>query len=304
MKFPFWFLFFSVLSPSLSAAEEVSLSLVHLPPGMVDQKLEANLTGFVSVMLDAIEQASDNELDFKHQFTTVKRVLLDFKLGKEVIFPALTYSNERQKFIYYSSSSPFARLPVGVFIRRNNLDKFKPFLTAEGEIDLRAVVADGGFKSLMSSGRAYDGLIIKDLTGLLKSGVKSGVVSDMEGYSIETAVQFLLKSRIDFLIEFPLHVKFSLKEQIKEVLFLPIAADLELKDNHNFALAAMAAPRNEWGKDIMSKLNMLMYKKSVIEASSEAYKQFLPVESHDYYDKFNAEYLAIRPSLDEILIDY
>ncbi len=289
-----------VFSQSLTK-ETIAVSLIHLPPGMVDREKDPSTTGFVSEMLDAIEIAMGNEYELKQSYTTVKRVKLDLSLDKDIVFPAFNYSKKRQGSVYFSKSRPFLILPPGLFVKADD-KRFGAFLNDDGEIDINEVLKDQSLKTIITADRDYDGYYHQNLTHQLRDLIGKSV-SEMPAYSIVSAAKILKKKRIDYLIEYPMHFRHSLGKESEIYRFYPIASDHN-DDELRFPLVGLAAPRSDWGKHVIQAINKVLYDPEVIKASSKAYKKFLPPESHAYYDRMNAEYQKHRPKMDKVLVDY
>ena len=188
--------------------------------------------------------------EYKHEnvLLPVKRILKDMKEGKRYLFWGLFKTPEREKYLYYSIPCRISP-PTMVVIRKSDLQKF-----GGGEtLSLKTLLDDRALKFLRFSSISHGGSVDE----LLKEYEKTGnIYMDYRTDKMDQhALDLLLKKRIDYFIAMngTRHIasEMGIADQVS---FMPI------KEGNRYKVGHIVAPKNEWGKQIIKKVNKVLRK--------------------------------------------
>jgi uncharacterized protein (TIGR02285 family) len=249
----------------------------HRPPGII--KIGADKgQGFVQKSLNLIIEKLP---EYQHvmPIASIGRAMSDMKSGKLVCHPALYITKERKKYITFSQASmisPSNRL----IARRGSLDKF----VKNGSVDLNEILQNGKFTFALVKSRSYAEEVDKKLAQYLKDeNITLIANTDL------TAIFHMIRlSRVDLTILYPFELEYYLKNnpEVSEQF-----STYKLKGVAPYYIGAIACPKNEWGNNIIGKIDNILneikgseeYKKAITtwwesEREKPEFKQFYQQE--------------------------
>jgi len=237
---------FDVFSESLLQTEnnKISWQTYHRPPGIIKEGLDQG-SGFVEKALSLIIKHMP---EYHHDFpiASLTRALTDIKTEKSVCHPALYKTKEREKFIAFSNASiinPSNR----VIARKGTFDQY-----AEGKyIDLKKVLDSRQFSFSLIKQRSY-GQDVDDKIAGHYTDKNSQLLASTE---LGTVFQMVKKKRVDFTIAFPFELNYFIeKNKIKDDVF----TSYYIKNIPTYTLGYVACPKNEWGKEVITRVNQVL----------------------------------------------
>ena len=227
----------------------------------------------------------ENMPEYKHEVVLlpVKRMLQEFKHGKHYLFWGLYKTPERAKYLYYSIPCRISP-PTMVVIRKSDLQRF-----GGGEtLSLKALLEDMTLRFLIfdsiSFGRGVD--------ELLKEYEKAGNVYTeyRTDKTDQHALDLLIKKRIDYFLALngTRHIasEMGIADQI---VFIPI------KEQKDYKVGHIVAPKNEWGKQMIEKVNQILRKQIPTETFFQFFK---PLVSDNIVPELRRQFkeLIVEPS--------
>ncbi len=264
-------------------------SSLNLPPGMC-LNIKPEQPCFVNLM---VSQLQKNIKNYKHMTfkSSLKRLISEFKDSEKLILaPALAYSKERDKFIEYSYSSPFPRLPYVVAMKTSNKEMVKPYLDSNQNIDIEKLL-ESPLRTVFFEGRSY-GEFLDPIINKYKANQESIVQ-----YSNIKAMKFLKLDRIDYLLIFPPHAKFA-KNQLDDkefsILTYPILGA------PSYEVGRLGTSKSAHGKKLIKTINKLLYDDQIIQMTTKSYREWLPEELKKHFDSVSAQYQRDRILIDAI----
>jgi len=196
----------------------------------------------------------------KRMSVTFARAMEQFKSGESVCHAAFFKTPEREEFAYFSAVPSDIVPPVGITVKKKNLEKFE----TGSPLSLAALLQNSSLRCGAVKGRSY-GAEIDQL--LLRYQNKKHVFLRTSGQMYEGMFSMLLADRFDYLIGSPLEAMYaskSVSEKGEEIVNLP------LQENSSYLLGYVACTKNEWGKQMIEKVNTVLRQ----ERPTEQYKSF------------------------------
>lgn len=289
----FIFIICTLLFTKLFSAESTNEKTIifwgnlNLPPGMC-RDIETEHPCFVDLM---VSQLQNHINDYEHMTlkSSLKRLLSEIKTSDKLILaPALAYSKEREKYVEYSYSSPFPRLPYVVAIKTGDKEMVQPYLDSNQNIDIEKLLKSP-LRTVFYESRSY-GEFLDPIINKYKANQESIV-----HYSNIKGMKFLKLDRIDYLLIFPPHAKFA-KDQLDDkefsILTYPIlGAPL-------YQVGRLGISKSAQGKKLMKTINILLYDNQIIQKTTTNYREWLPEDLKKHFDAVSLQYQK-----DRILID-
>jgi uncharacterized protein (TIGR02285 family) len=205
---------------------------------------------------DRMEQLISSELpeySYNSMIANYRRIIEEIRFQNQVLCACLLKTKEREDFVEFSIIAQLS-LPNGIILLKTNRDKFKPFINADGKVDFGKLVKASQLTLGYSNGRAYSGIIDqiinenKEMTNLYgRSGIDQ----------FEGLVNMMIQGKIDYTIGFPqekLHFGPMAKSR-KELIYLPV------EGMPDYVPVYIGAPKNEWGKEVIGRINKILLKK-------------------------------------------
>ena len=227
----------------------------------------------------------ENMPEYKHEavLLPIKRFLKEMKEGKHYLFWGLYKTPERAKYLYYSIPCRISP-PTMVVIRKSDLQKF-----GGGEtVSLKTLLEDRALRFLMFDSISFG----SGVDELLKEYGKVGNVYTeyRTDKTNQHALGLLIKKRIDFFLALNgtrhIATEMGIADQI---VFIPI------KEQTHYKVGHIIAPKNEWGKQIIKKVNQVLRE----QIPTETFFQFFrPLVSDNVVPELRRQFneLIVEPS--------
>ncbi|MBW1870384.1 MAG: hypothetical protein JRI73_14355 [Deltaproteobacteria bacterium] len=202
----------------------------------------------------------ENMPEYKHEsvLLPVKRFLKDMKEGKHYLFWGLYRTPEREKYLYFSIPCRIST-PTMVVIRKDDLERFG----GGKAVSLKALLDDKALRFLIFDSISFG----SGVDELLKKYEKAeNVYTEYRTDQMnQHALDLLLKKRIDYFLKLNGTRHIAIEMGIAdEIVFIPIEEQTHYKVGH------IVAPKNEWGKQMIKKVNQVLRK----QIPTETFFQF------------------------------
>jgi len=198
--------------------------------------------GFV----DLIRNQIINELPqytHNHRQVTIGRMLYDMQLGKNVCFPSLIKTPERELFATFSNYS-IMQYSLQLIINKELAQK----LALSKEVDIRDLLVTYKLIGAIMAGRSYTQNIDELFLSLESQIVNLATDSNIELF------QLLIKNRVDFILEYPSVANYVLQQYGKEKEYVT----LKIKGVDEFVFSSVACSNNQWGEKVISDVNKVL----------------------------------------------
>ncbi len=238
---------------------------------------------------DQISQLIIDNLDeYKHTKTVsnYKRLLYEIKMQKNVGSAALLKTPERERYIEYSIPS-LLLLPNGIAIHKSNLDKIKSYINNDGYFNFEKAISENRLKVGISVDRRYSGIIDETLKKYNRQG---NIVIKYKSALIKNLFYLMLKGKVDFIPCYPIEAQYHATQfsSENEILFFPVDGMPE------YTLNYVGFPKNEWGKNIISKVNVILGKYRQTSEFHKFYESWLDEASKKRYRKYVNEFYKLQ----------
>ncbi len=271
----------SGLFATADAKEKITWPYICFPPIYIcdNDKLVGGAGWEISDLLWA------NMPEYNHEIVLepLKRSLEEFKHGKQYLLLGPVKIPEREKYLYYSIPCMLYP-PTMVVIRKSDLQRF-----GGGEtVSLKALLEDRALRFLMFSSISFGGGMDK----LLKENEKAKNVY-MEyrtDKSDRHALDLLLKKRIDYFL-----VLIGTRHTANEMGIADQIVYIPIKEMNHYNLGHIVAPKNEWGKQMIRKVNQVLRKQI---ATENFFQFFTPLVSDNVVPELRRQFkeLILEPS--------
>ncbi|MBF0205121.1 MAG: transporter substrate-binding domain-containing protein [Desulfamplus sp.] len=228
----------------------------------------------------------ENLKEYEHQrlSSNVERLIDNLKT-QDMFFcnVAMAKNPEREKFAYFSIPAAIVP-PIHIFIRKDDHAIFGGADIVSLENSLKNTKLKFGYPASRSFGKEIDAII--------KTYVNEPNVS--ASYSSAAADQpmnLLINKRIDYTIGGYFALKIAAKKQGIEDKILP----LKVSENQDYLVLYVVAPKNDWGKTIIDKINTILKKEIPTQQYFDLFKPFYDDKTKDDFKKQYDE-LLIKPT--------
>ncbi|MGM0462977.1 MAG: hypothetical protein ACQEQ4_11235, partial [Fibrobacterota bacterium] len=159
---------------------------------------------------------------------------------------------------------------VGVVVLEEEYHRFVPYLDSADKIDLSGLLLENDAVLGIAAHRQY----YRFIDSLVDSYAGQDQVYVRSGEDISSGLfQMLVHRRIDYTLMFPWEASYtrhSLAYEDRDIRFIPV------QNVPEYVFAVMAAPRNEWGRNIIKIAN----------------KRILEVRNTSKYHRINEYWLS------------
>ena len=230
----------------------------------------------------------ENMPEYNHEIVLlpVKRMLEEFKHGKHNLFWGFYKTPEREKYLYYSIPCRIST-PTMVVIRKDDLQRF-----GGGEtLSLKALLDDKALRFLIFDSISFG----SGVDELLKEYEKAGNVYTeyRTDKTNQHALDLLIKKRIDYFLKLNGTSHIASEMGIAEqVVLIPI------REQKDYKVGYIVAPKNEWGKQMIKKVNQVLRK----QIPTETFFQFFtPLVSDNLVPELRQQFkeLIVKPSKEQ-----
>jgi len=229
-----------------------------------------------------------NMPEYKHEavLQPLKRSLEELEQGKQYLYWGPVKTPEREKYLYYSIPCMLFP-PTMVVIRKSDLRRF-----GGGEtVSLKALLEDRALRFLMFSYFSFGA----GMDELLKEYEKAGNVyveyrtDELDRYALD----LLLKKRIHYFLALT-GTRYIADEMgiADQIVYIPI------KEKNDYNLGHIVAPKNEWGKQLIKKVNVVLRKQIPTE---NFFQFFTPLVSDNVVPELRRQFeeLILEPSKEQ-----
>ncbi len=222
------------------------------------------LTGGIG--LDIYKTLWANMPAYEHKFIIlpIKRTIEDMKNGEHYLFYGLYKTPEREAILHFSI--PCRISPPAMFVIRK--DELKNF-GGDAPVSLREILKNKNLRFLKFSSVSFGvemDKIVKEFENE-KHVYTEHRTDDMIVFSLE----LLLRKRVDYFASLNGTV-FKAKELgiLDQITLIPI------KERMDYEVGYITAPKNEWGKLMIEKVNAILRKEIPSEKFFNFFKPLLP----------------------------
>lgn len=198
------------------------------------------------------------------------------KQGKPLCFATLLENSERAKFIEFSIPAQLV-LPLYLIVRSEDVSLYDRYLNSSGQIDLDRLLTQGDKVLGVADGRSYS------------SSIDEVILRHAQGPNVHTSptvnvslglLQLFLEKRVDCILEFPVTMGYLLMTQHNSeqgLSYIPIQGLPPFFQTH------FAAPKNKWGKRIISQIDAILRKYRTSDEFVDFYTAWLPGPTKERY---------------------
>jgi len=155
--------------------------------------------------------------------------------------------------------SPSHRL----IIRRDALHKIQGIISPSNAVSLEEVLKIPNISMAVEMGRSVG----ETLDAILKKYEGQKNISVIHSPNTEKTLEMLAIGNIECIIEYPATVTFFLKKKPESMKLL---SSIMIKEADPWVIAYAVAPKNEWGYNLIQKINAIFRK----EIPTETYRNF------------------------------
>jgi len=272
----------SQLSP---AADSITWMEVNMPPYMI-QRGPFQGKGYGD-QVQRLIQAQLPEYTHHRLYTNVTRHFDMFRRGDKVCSIGLYRTPEREAFLSFSIPSLLTMPPV-LIVRADKLQQ----LGLSNSCSLGQLLQDEKFRLGFSKDRSYG----KQLDLELRKYAARGNLTRFTGQELgENYYKMLMLDRLDGLLGLPeeavyLAEKMGIRNQITTLMLQ------ENQKNYEQWLCAIACPKNQWGQEVIHKINAVLVNIRASAPYRQAYERWLETNNLQYYRKvYDEVFLATKP---------
>ncbi|WP_147821959.1 TIGR02285 family protein [Salidesulfovibrio onnuriiensis] len=187
----------------------------------------------------------------------------------KVANPALLKRPDREKFIEFSIPA-YVVIPNTALIFKRHLEKLTPYLNKEGQLQLARAITESNLKLGINVERAYGGIIDETLA---KYKTHRNIHTNFTMLGSQLAL--MEKERIDYAIGYPMEAQYLNKKYKNRdaIVCIPI------EGMPDYYLGYVGCPKNEWGKNVIGKINEVLLKYRNTPEYKEGYESWLDENS-------------------------
>lgn len=256
-----------------------------MPPSFIQIGPMKN-QGFEDVVGDLLKERLT---DYEHHriVTNVVRHFDTFKQGEKVCGIGLYRTTERESFLYFSIPAMLTLPPV-LILRKDKLAQ----LGTDTIIGLETILANEEFRLGLSKDRSYG----QTLDNILRRHAERKNLVLFSGQELgQNYFKMLMLDRLDGLLALPSEAMYhaeqlGIRDQIATLLLQ------ENQGNYESWYCAIACPKNEWGREVIDKINTILMQIRPSERYRQAYERWLDGNSLQRYRTiYNDVFLATKP---------
>lgn len=225
-------------------------------------------------LCDKMEQFLSKELpeyQYEEKVANFARISKELEGQKPYLCASLVKTPERENFIQFSEISQIS-LPNGIVFLKSNYENLKPFLTKDGKIDLDKLIKKSKLKLGYAKGRSYGGVIDQLIE---EHKEKENIYGRSSSDVFDGLLKMMLVNRVDYIIGYPQEAKYfgDLTATKEKLNFLFV------KGMPDYLPVYVGAPKNEWGKKIIAKIDKILLEKRHTHEVLEFYENWIDENS-------------------------
>lgn len=204
--------------------------------------------GFVDA---AVRHIIERTPEFTHRFEVsgISRALNLMQMGTPVCHPALLPTTER--LVYAIASRPVHfTLPHHVIARRDRADRLRPFLNAQGQINIDSLLSDTNLRTSITEQRAFVPVIQTALNA--RKGAPNILTT---GVHFNAPFLQLAAGWVDYIIAYPVEPRWYVSNETSPgaaLVYFPIAGVEE------YVLGYMLCTKGPTGEALIGRINSLV----------------------------------------------
>ncbi len=224
---------------------KITWQTIHWPPFMSIEN--GKTSGEYSKLLNLIESQLPQYVH-KRQEMAWSRIWKMIKVGKQSCNIFAFKNKEREKFTEFTI--PFSIFASNHIIMKESKAKFLG-INNKKSISIEELIQKKSIKTILDKSRSYSSTIDNILTT-----DSSKVNFTRRAFTAKRLLKMLSANRIDYMIEYPSIIKHLQKSVAKKEKLISIP----IKEIAPFTWGYIACPKNQWGKDLVDSLNVVISK--------------------------------------------
>ena len=221
---------------------------------------------------DMIHDLMQRELpDYGHKLVTANlaRTLDEIKNGKQVLSVGLIPNPERVRIALFSLPCVLSP-PIALIVRQEDSAKWPTAITLQDFIE--------GSRLGISRSRSYGPAVDAVLNDFKEHG---NLFIDSSDRLFENLMKMLLLQRIDGVLGYPFEAMFNARMTgaADRIAVIPIA------EGGQYLIGRIAAPRTDWGAEMIVRVNEILLRKRPDPSYREAFTRWLPTAAHADFNK-------------------
>lgn len=273
------------ISLALDSPEE-SLEILwyraYFPPVTVPSGPDENKGFFDRAMNFVIDQLDE----YDHNFHTAnfRRIILEFKDGKNGCCPSFYKTSEREEFISFSIPAMIV-LPNGIITSRKNREALLPYVNDDGEISLTKLLTNPDLTLGISSGRVYSNGLDEVISQHNGDNIHARSGDDV----FQGLMSMLYLGRVNYIIGYPTEAGYFAQEQqhYSDYSFFPIA-----ESKVPYTLGYFGCTKSAWGDKIIERIDPILREHRNTDAYLNYYESWLDDTTKDLYRSITREYFT------------
>jgi uncharacterized protein (TIGR02285 family) len=239
---------------------------------------------------EAVSAVQERLIEYDHadlEETNDQRVFFELKSGNKLCSGGMIWTKNRASEVYYSI--PYNTVPpLRIYFLKGKLPLFKDQIR-NGGISLREILRNRKLNLEIEAGRSYG----DELDEVIRENEQNGMVVRRFASNTEGVIQMMLHGRnIDLIIEYPWVMNYYLKDRPELDSFLSV----RILESGRFQEERFIAPRTEWGKSFIRRIDEIIREKSVTDRCRKAVSRWLDEESRIQFESEFNEMVKRRDS--------
>lgn len=265
-----------IVATSPVFSKEIKWYLTDFPPYIILNE-SGKKRGIDNQIIQTVMEHLPN-YNFSFETANYTRILNNFKAGRPGIVTPLFKTQERQKYVLYTKTPSYLVLPNGFIFRKKDKERFLPFISDDGSIDIEAICSSKKFKIGVCSGRSYYGII----DDMLRKHKNDNVFYERSGIDHLGILKMVEIKRLDATFGFPVEIQYGGFGDNLEFLHVDKMT--------SYIPVFFGAPKNDWGRHKINLLNSIIEKKGILDIFAHYYMDWLSEDIKLYYEKLRHAY--------------
>lgn len=231
---------------------------------------------------DMIHDLMRRELpEYHHRIVTANlaRTLEEIRNGRQVLSVGLIPNPERQRVALFSLPCVLTP-PIALIVRQEDRSRWP------GTASVTTFIENGrlGISRSRSYGPTLD-------AALQKVANHDRLFIDSSDRLFENLLKMLMLRRIDGILGYPFEAMYNARVAGMEdrIAVVPLA------EGGEYVVGRIAAPRTDWGAEMIVRLNRILIRARPEPAYREAFTRWLPAAAHGEFDRvYEAQFLRQR----------
>lgn len=284
MKLLHWLFFSLFWFASNAKAEDIVWVGADFPPMAMSQG-EYPHQGYIDALYAYLKEASPQH-NFKEQIVPWARAMHMAKMGGPYCLISAFHTPERAEFLRFTEPYGYL-LPIGLVVRAEDRSRFSPFLTANGHLKLKALLADERLIIGVASDRSYGYLIDEQLRSRLGNDGKS-IYKAYQNESGKILFNMLEHKRFDYMLSYPSEVGFYESADSKLLFY-------QIEGNSQLLPGRLSCTKTTATDGVFADISKMVTSPATASVFQLAYERWLPKYLLDAYRQQVAQMLKAKP---------